>query len=121
MGVNYTNAVKTARMTATRDHFANGTLEILDVNGTTVIATFGLSAGGGTISTDTWTLTFDSTTVAASNGGVATTARIKTSGSTADLTGLTVSESSGDIIIDNTDINAGQNVTINSATIQHAA
>lgn len=121
MAVTYTNAVKTARITATRDHFANGTLEILDTNGTTVIATFGLDAAGGTIATDTWTLVFDATTVAAGNTGTAATAQIKTAGSAADLTGLTVGTAATDIIIDNTSINSGQNVTVSSATIQHAA
>lgn len=119
MAINYTNAVKTARITATRDHFADGTLEILD--GTTVLATFGLSVSGGTIATDTWTLTFDATTVSAGATGTADSAQIKTSVGTADLTGLTVGTSGTDIIIDNTSINTGQNVTVSNATIQHAA
>lgn len=45
MAVTYNTAVKTTRMTATRDYFANGTLEI-QTSGDAVLATFGLSASG---------------------------------------------------------------------------
>lgn len=119
MAVTYNVAVKTDRMTATRDYFANGTLEI-QTAADAVLVTFGLSAGGGTISTDTWTLTFDAGTVAAGATGTAAKAVIKTSGASAHITGLTVGTSGTDIIIDNTSINSGQNVTLSSATIQHA-
>jgi len=119
MSVNYNAAVKTARMTATRDYFANGSLEILD-GSNNVLATFGLSAGGGTISGDTWTLTWDATTVAASGAGTAAGARLKNSGGSSHLTGLTVGTSGTDIIIDNTSIASGQDCTIVSSTLQHA-
>jgi hypothetical protein len=118
MAVNYNVAVKTDRITATRDYFANGTLEILD--GSTVLATFGLSADGGTISGDTWTLVFDASTVTAGATGVADGAQIKNSGGTAGITGLTVGTGGSDINLDNTSINSGQDVTLSSATIQHA-
>lgn len=127
MPVVYTNAVKLARMTATRDHFANGTLE-LQAADNTVLAIFGLSATGGTIATDTWTLVFDNSTVqgetAAGVGGtVATQARVRTAAPSPqnDLTGLTVGTTGTDIILDNVNIASGQNVTLTSATIQHAA
>ena len=124
MAVTYTTAVKTARITATRDHFANGTLEILAADDT-VLAIFGLSASGGTIATDTWTLVFDNATVTGESGAGAgtdaTKAQIKTSGGTADLTGLTVGTSGADINLNNVNIADGQNVTLSSATIQHAA
>jgi len=120
MALTYNAAVKTARITATRDHFANGTLEIQD-SGDAVLVTYGLDAAGGTIAADTWTLVFDASVVAATATGTAAKAVIKTSGGTAHITGLTVGEAATDIIIDNTDINSGQNVTMNSASIQHAA
>jgi 1-aminocyclopropane-1-carboxylate deaminase/D-cysteine desulfhydrase-like pyridoxal-dependent ACC family enzyme len=120
MPVNYNAAVKTARITATRDHFANGTLEIQDA-GDTPLAVFGLVANGGSISGDSWTLSFDADTVAAVATGTAAKAVVKTSGGSAHITGLTVGESGADVIIDNTDINTGQDVTMNSASIQHAA
>ncbi len=51
----------------------------------------------------------------------AAAARIRDSNSTDIITGLTVGTSATDIILDNTSINTGQTVTINSATITHAA
>jgi len=119
--MNYATAVKTARMTATRDQVASGTLEIGTAGMASVLATFTLSASGGSVSTDTWTLAFTASTVAAGNTGTAAAAQIKTSGGTAVITGLTVGQGSGDISLDNTSIASGQNVTLSSATIQHAA
>lgn len=119
MAVTYTTAAKTARITATRDHFANGTLEI-QTSADAVLATFGLSASGGTISGDTWTLVFDAGTVTATGTGTAAKAVIKTSGAVADITGLTVGLSASDINLNNTSITTGQSVTLTSATIQHA-
>ena len=119
MAVTYNGAVKTARMTATRDYFANGTLEILTA-ADGVLAVFGLDAAGGTVAAGVWTLVFDASTVAGSGTGVAAKAQVKTSGGTAHLTGLTVGTSGADINLNNTSINAGQNVTLTSATITHA-
>lgn len=120
MAVTYAAAVKTARMTATRDEVANGTLEIMTA-ADAVLATFGLNAAGGTIASDVWTLVFDSSTVAGGATGTAAKAQIKTSGGTAVITGLTVSTSGADINLDSVSINSGQNVTLSSATITHAA
>jgi hypothetical protein len=120
MAVSYTTATKTARMTATRDHFANGTLEIQAANGT-VLATFTLTATGGTISGAVWTLAFAASTVSGGASGNASQAVIKTSGGVADITGLTVGTTGTDIVLDNVSISAGQNVTLSSATITHAA
>lgn len=123
MAVNYTNAAKTERMTATRDHFVNGTLELLSA-GDVVLAIFTLTGTGGSIATDTWTLAFVAATVSgeagAGGGTAATKAQIKTSGGTPDITGLTVGTSGADINLNNTSIASGQNVTLSSATIQHA-
>lgn len=119
MAVTYNAAVKTARITATRDYFANGTLELLA--GATVVATFGLDTDGGDIASDTWTLVFDASTVAASAAGTLDGAQIKTAGGLAHLTGLTVGTTGTDVIVDNTNVASGQNVTISAATIQHAA
>lgn len=124
MSVDYNVAVKTDRMTATRDYFADGTLEIQAADNT-VLAIFGLSASGGTIATDTWTLVFDASTVTGESGAGAgtdaTKAQVKTSGGDAHLTGLTVGTSGSDINLDNVNISDGQDVTLSSATIQHAA
>lgn len=119
MAITYNAAVKEDRMTATRDYFANGTLE-LQTSGDSVLVTFGLSDTGGTVSGDTWTLALDAATVAATGTGTAAKAVIKTSGGDAHITGLTVGTSGADIILDNTSINSGQNVTLSSLELQHA-
>ena len=119
----YDNVVKAARMTATRDAVADGTLEIQAANDD-VLAIFSLTAVGGTVSDAVWTLAFDASTVtgeaAASTGTTATKAQIKNSGGTARITGLTVGTSGSAINLDNTNIASGQNVTISSATFTHA-
>lgn len=120
MAITYNTAVKTDRMTATRDYFANGTLEIGTAGMGAVLATFGLSASGGTVSGDTWTLVFDASPVAASGTGTAAAAQIKTSGGSAHLTGLTVGTGSTDIVLDSTSITSGQNIDLSSAALQHA-
>lgn len=129
MAVNYVMAVKTARMTATRDAMANGTLEIQSAAGAALVV-FGLNASGGTVTNDIWNLVFDSTTVAAVAGTntVATQAVLKNAGGTVLVSGLTVGVATGDpetepdITLDATAITAGQNVTLSStAPIQHAA
>lgn len=119
MAVTYNALVKTPRMTATRDHFANGTLEI-QTAADAVLVTFGLSASGGTIATDTWTLVFDASTVAATATGTAAKAVIKTAGGLAHITGLTVGTTGSDINLDSVSITSGQDVTLSSATLQHA-
>lgn len=123
MAVTYNVAVKTARMTATRDYFAGGTLELLSAS-SQVLAIFTLTSGGGTVSGDTWTLAVAAGTVAgqaaAGAGTTATQARIKNSGGNAHITGLTVGLSAADLIMTNTSITSGQDVTLSSGSIQHA-
>lgn len=124
MAVNYAATVKTARMTATRDAVADGTLEIQDVGGV-ALAIFGLVLSGGTVTGDAWTLEFDAATVAAVAGSntAATQAVIKTAGGAAVITGLTVGVAAAtpDVVLDSANITTGQNVTLSSAVIQHAA
>ena len=122
MAVTYNVAVKTARMTATRDYFADGTLEIGTAGMGAVLATFGLSAGGGSISGDTWTIAVDAATVVASGTGTAAAARFKNNGGSSHLTGLTVTLTGGggDLTLDNTSLVSGQNATFTGGTLQHA-
>lgn len=120
MTVTYNAAVKEDRMEATMDYFANGSLEILDASNN-VLATFGLDSAGGSVSGAVWTLVFDADTVEATGTGTAAKAQIKTSGGDAHLTGLTVGTAATDIVLDSTSITTGQDVTLSSATITHAA
>jgi len=127
MPATYTTAVKTPRMTATRDYFANGSLEILSAGGAVLVA-LGLSDTGGSVANDAWTLAFDGPADAGAPAGAgvaATTARLKNSAGTVGLTGLTVGDANSTAEIKlsnvgNTTIAQGQTVTFTAATITHA-
>lgn len=126
MPVNYTTAVKAARMTATRDQIdagaGPGILQIGTAGMATVLATITLGDPCGTVSGDTLTFSgFPRSDTSADAGGTAAAARIRDSNNVDIVTGLTVGLSGANINLDNLSINAGQTVTINSATIQHAA
>lgn len=122
MAVTYDAAVKTIRMTATRDYFADGTLEIMTA-ADVVLVVFGLSANGGSIAGAVWTLGLDNDTVPATAAGTAAKAQIKRSvadGGAAHITGLTVGKAGSDIILSSVAVVVGQNITLSSATITHA-
>ena len=126
MAVVYTTAVKAARMTAVRDQIDGGAgagvLQIGTTGMATVLAEITLGDPCGTVSGAVLTLSgFPRSDVSANATGTAAAARIRDSGGTDVITGLTVGTSASDINLDNTSINTGQTVTINSATITHAA
>lgn len=119
MAVNLDNTTKDDVMTAIRDRCANGTLEIQTGAGA-VLATFGLSASGGTIASQAWTLAFDASTVTAGASGTAAQAVIKDSGGTNRITGLTVGTSGADVNLDSVSITSGGSVTLSSGVITHS-
>lgn len=126
MSIIYDATVKTARMTATRDAVAGGTVEVLSA-GNTVLAVFTLAAGAGTVAADIWTLAFVANevngTLAAGDGTVATKARVKNSAGVVKITGLTVGlpNSGANLELVNTSITKNQPVKITPpATFQHA-
>jgi hypothetical protein len=118
--------VKTARMQAVLDAInagaAAGKLEIGTAGMGTVLSTITLDDPAGTVSGDT--LTFSGLPIvdaSADATGTAAEARIRDSDDNNVVTGLTVGTSGANIIIDNPSIVAGQAVSFNSGTIQHAA
>lgn len=117
----YATPVKTARMTATRDEVSGGTLEVR-TSADAVLVTYDLTAVGGTVTTDTWTLAFANNTIAATGTGDANNIVIKNSGGAVMISGLTVglAGSGANAIMDNLSVTTSQQVTITSATIQHA-
>lgn len=125
MAVTYTTAVKTARMTAVNT--AIGTAGVLEIGTSamaSILATIPLANPAGTVSNGVLTLTMPRSDASADNTGVPAVARIRTaSGGTDIITGLTVTliGGGGDVQLDSLSITAGQNVTVNSATITHAA
>lgn len=126
MAVIYSTAAKAARMTAVRDQIdggpAAGVLQIGTTGMTTVLADITLADPCGTVSGAVLTLSgFPRSDTSANATGTAAAARIRDSTGVDIITGLTVGTSGQDINLDNTSINTGQTVTINSATITHAA
>lgn len=121
MAMTYSTALKTARMNAIVSIAGSGAkLEIGTAGMTTILASFTFGSVIGTVSGDT--LTFSGlplSDTSADATGTAAEARIRTSGNVDIITGLTVSSTSGNIILDNTSINAGQTVNLTSGTIQH--
>lgn len=125
MAVIYSAATKTARMTAVRDTIdagaGPGVLQIGTTGMATILAEFTLDDPCGTVSGSVLTLSgFPKSDTSANATGTAAEARIRDSNSTDVITGLTVSTSGADINLDTVNINAGQTVTLNSATITHA-
>jgi hypothetical protein len=124
MSVVYTTAVKNARLDAVVSQIGStGVLEIGTTGMASVLATITLNSTAGTTSGGVLTFSgFPKSDTAADATGTAAAARIRTAtGGTDIVTGLSVGTAGTDIVLDNTSINVGQTVTINSATITHAA
>ena len=122
----YSATVKTNRMTAVRDTWgASAKLKIYHSDGTTLCATFTLSAttADSTISGSVLTIKFTgnsaSQTVSASATCTATSARITTSADVDVITAFTVGTSGSDINLNNTSITSGQSVSITAASLTH--
>jgi hypothetical protein len=122
MSVIYSSAAKDDRMESLNTLLANGKLELLESS--TIIATYTLTAtpiastgGVATISLAANTVAAGASTVGSGLDG----ARFRTSGNVDVITGLTVGTAATDIIIDNTDVNTGQNITLSSVQITHGA
>lgn len=120
----YDAVVKTARMNAVRNAVPSGKLVIRDA-GNNALVTFTLTADAGSVTGNVWTLAFVDSTVAgaaaAGAGTDATNAIITTSADASRITELSVGTTGTAVILDNVSIAEGQNVTISSATITHAA
>lgn len=126
MAVTYSNTAKTNRMTAVRDTIDGGTgagvLQIGTTGMATVLAEFTLNDPSGTVSGSVLTFSgFPKSDTSANATGTAAAARIRDSSGNDVITQLTVGTSAADIILDSVSITAGQTVTLNSASITHAA
>lgn len=126
MAVNYTTAVKNARLDAVATKIdagaAAGKLEICSAGYAAVLVSITLddpcaaAASGGVLTFSG----FPRTDAAADASGTAALARVRDSDNTDIITGLTVGTSAADIVLDSVLITAGQSVAINSMTIVHA-
>jgi len=127
MAINYSTAVKTARMAAVIAQIdagsGPGTLEICTTAYGTVLATLTLADPCGTASGGVLTFDFDpDISATATATGTAAIARIKDSTGTVCVDGLTttLSGGGGDIILDSLSITSGQTVTVTTGTFTHA-
>ena len=121
MAVNYTTAVKNARLEAVVSQIGSGgKLEIGTAGMAEVLATFTLESTAGTASGGVLTFSGFPKQDGADASGTAAAARIRKSDDTDIVTGLTVGTSASDIILDNTNIATTQVVIIQSAAITHA-
>ena len=123
MSVVYANDVKDSRMNAVVAEVdagaGAGKLEIGTAGMAEVLVSITLNDPCGSVLSQVLTFNGFPKTQAASATGVAAAARIRDSDNNDVITGLTVGTSATDIILDNTSINLGQDVTISSATITH--
>jgi hypothetical protein len=121
MAVNYTVAVKNARLEAVVSQIGSGgKLEIGTAGMAEVLATFTLESTAGTATSGVLTFSGFPKQDSADATGIAAAARIRKSDNTDIVTGLTVGMSASDIILDNTNIVTNQVVIIQSAAITHA-
>lgn len=125
MAINYSAAVKTARMTVVLNAIDGavtaGTLEIATSGYASVLATITLSDPSGAVTGDTLDFTVPVSDVEADASGTAAVARIKDGDGNVIINNLTVGVAAADVVLDSTSITAGQTIQINSASIQHAA
>ena len=122
MAVTYSNDVKEDRMQAVGALLsAGGKIKIYTTGLGSLLSTHVLQASGESFTNGVWTMALVSATVTAGNTGTAAEATITDAADAVKISGLTVGTGSEDIVLDNTSINSGQDVTINSAVITHAA
>ena len=124
MAVVYAAATRTARMQAVLDDVDAGvgapTLEIGTTGFASTLATVTLANNPpGSVTGDVLTFTMPQSDPSADATGTAAECRIKDGDGTIVISGLTVGTAASDLIVDSVDFNAGQQFTVNSATITH--
>lgn len=124
MAVNYNAALKTTRMqavvTAIDAGSGPGTLEICSAAYAAVLATLVLADPSFTVAGATITMAgVPRSDTSADATGIAAVARIKDSTGATVVDGLTVGTSGTDVVLNSTQLTAGQTVTITSGTITH--
>lgn len=124
MAVIYSTAAKNARLTGVANTIDAGTgpgvLQIGTASMATVLAEITLADPCATVSAGVLTFSgFPRSDTSANATGVAAAARIRDSNGNDVITGLTVglNGSGADIVLETTNIDAGEIVTLNSATI----
>lgn len=126
MSVSYSTALKNDRLTAVVTKLGNAAyMEICTAGYASVLATIPLANPVGAVSAGVLTFTVPTSDTSADATGTAAVARIKDGSGNIHVTGLTVGLSTdipaNDITVASTSIVASQVVTLNTATITHAA
>jgi|SRR5262245_29883891 len=129
MSVSYSQAVQNSRMDAVLSaidaHASPATLEICTAAYAATLVTITLAdpsfSRGGSSPNTALTMLGVPKSANASGTGTAAVARIKEGGGTVIVNNLTVGTSATDIILNSTSITSGQQVSITSGTITHAA
>jgi hypothetical protein len=123
MAINYTVAIKNARLAVVRDAIdagsSAGKLRILDFTETTVLVEVPFADPSGVVANGVLTFTIPLIEPVALETGTAARATLVTSANALVADGLTVGTASADVILNSTQINAGQPVTIIDATLVH--
>ena len=123
MAINYSTAIKNARMTTVRDAIDAGSgagkINIYNATYANILVTIELADPSGTIANGVLTLSGMPKSGAGIFAGNAALARILDSDNTVVADGLTVGTVGTDIIIDNVNIAVGQNVNITAGSITH--
>jgi hypothetical protein len=123
MAIVYNATVKAARMTIVRDAIDGGSgpgkLQLFDFPGTTLLVEIPFEDPCGTVSGGV--LTFDIPIIEpiALDTGTAAQAKLVTSADAVVGDGLTVGTVGTNVLLNSTQINAGEPVTITSASITH--
>lgn len=121
MTINYTTAVKSARMTAVLTAIGSaGYIEIGTEGMATVLATIPLAGPAGVVTGGVLTFDMPASDLSADGTGTAEAARIRSSGGTDVITGLTVGTSAADIVVITTAFVATQEVKLEAGSITHA-
>lgn len=122
MAVNYSPAIRMARLDAVRAACAGGELQIVTERGA-VLACFKLMRDGGQVEGDRWTVLFQERSVIAEGSGKPAGAHIRDATGQVVLTGLTVGPGQ-DIEMtfpakSEAIVSAGQQVTLSTMAIHH--
>jgi hypothetical protein len=114
----YSDLLKSARMLATRDFLAGGSLEVL-TDDDTVLIIFPIT--GGSVVDDVLSLDLQPNSLGLASG-VAAKAQLKNSAGIVSISGLTVglNGSGSSITMQNTSIEVGQSFSSAISTITHA-
>ncbi len=121
MSISYSTTLKNSRLSAVVTAIGSSGYMQICTTGYTVLATIPLGNPAGSVSAGVLTLTTPASDTSADATGTAVVALIKDGSDNVVASGLTVGTTGTDIILASTSIVAAQVVTLNSATITHAA